>query len=97
MDDVLHRERLDGRAKRLHPLPGSLDDLPEGTMVQAGGETFLIFKGGAQRWSFDGYQSANMPTHDVKLITPPSTVRALRAGYRPVFHSSASVANPVAS
>jgi hypothetical protein len=97
MDDVLHRERLDGRAKRLHPLPGPLDDLPEGTMVQAGGETFLIFKGGAQRWSFDGYQSANVPTYDVKLITPPSTVRALRAGYRPVFHSSASVANPVAS
>ncbi|MBN9014969.1 MAG: hypothetical protein J0H25_18480, partial [Rhizobiales bacterium] len=59
-------------------------------------ETFLIVKGRALRWSFDGYQPADMPTDDVQLITPPSTLRALRAGYRPVLHPSASIANPVA-
>jgi hypothetical protein len=26
---------------------------------------------------------------DVKLVTPPSTVRALCAGYRPILHPSA--------
>jgi hypothetical protein len=96
MDDVLHGERLDGRVKRLHRLPGRLDDLPDGAMAHAGGETFLIVKGRALRWSFDGYRPADMPTGDVQLITPPSTVRALLAGYRPVLHPSASIANPVA-
>ena len=36
IDAVLHRERLDGRAKRLHPLPMPLEELPDGAMVQAG-------------------------------------------------------------
>ena len=34
MDAVLHRERLDGRNKRLHALPMSLEELPDGAMVQ---------------------------------------------------------------
>jgi len=96
MDEVLHGERLDGRVKRLHPLREPVEALPDGAMIQAGGETLLIVKGKALRWSFDGYQPANMPAGDVQLITPPSTLRALVAGYRPVLHSSARVANPVA-
>ena len=89
MDDVLHGERLDGRVKRLHVLREPIEALPDGAMIQAGGEAFLIVKGKALRWSFDGYQQADIPTGDVRLITPPSTVRALRAGYRPVLHPSA--------
>ena len=89
MDDALHAERLDGRAKRLHPLPGAAEALPDGAMVQAGGAAYLIAGGRAWRWSFDGYQPAAMPTGDAQLITPPSTLRALRAGYRPVPHPSA--------
>jgi hypothetical protein len=93
MDDVLHGERLDGRIKRLHALPERLDDLPDGAMVHASGDTLLIVKGRALRWSFDGYQLADMPVGDVRLITPPSTLRALRAGYRPVLHSSAEISS----
>ncbi|MCO5129593.1 MAG: hypothetical protein M9932_03390 [Xanthobacteraceae bacterium] len=89
MDDALHAERLDGRAKRLHPLPAPVDALPDGTMVQAGGAAYLIVGGEALRWSFDGYQPAPMPAGDVRLITPPSTLRALAAGYRPALHRSA--------
>ena len=96
MDDVLHGERLDGRVKRLHPLRELVEALPDGAMIQADAETLLIVKGKALGWSFDGYQPADMPTDDVQLITPPSTLRALRAGYRPVLHPSASIANPVA-
>ena len=35
IDAVLHRERLEGRAKRLHPLPAPVERLPDGAMVQA--------------------------------------------------------------
>jgi hypothetical protein len=93
MDDVLHGERLDGRVKRLHPLRELAEALPDGAMVFTGGDLFLILKSKALRWSFDGYQPANMPTGDVQLITPPSTMRALRAGYRPMLHPSAAIAS----
>jgi hypothetical protein len=39
IDTVLHRERLDGGRKRLHPLPRSVQDLPDGAMVQARDES----------------------------------------------------------
>src|ERR1700757_5513868 len=38
IDAVLHRERLHGRNKRLHPLPMLLTKLPDGAMVQAGAD-----------------------------------------------------------
>ncbi len=93
IDALLHTERLDGRAKRLHPLPTPLDELPDGAMVQASGGSFLIASGRLLRWTFDGYREADAPFADARLITPPSTVRALMAGYRPALHGSAN--NPV--
>src|SRR5436305_1243370 len=42
IDAVLHRERLDGKAKRLHALPMPIEKLPDGVMVRAGGESYLI-------------------------------------------------------
>jgi hypothetical protein len=91
IDAVLHAERLDGRAKRLHPLEGALADLPDGAMVQARSSAagpaacYLITKGRALAWSFDGYRSADATPRDAMLLTPPSTLRALQAGYRPQF------------
>jgi hypothetical protein len=90
VDAVLHAERLDRRAKRLHPLPMPLDELPDGAMVQAGEESFVIMNGLPLRWSFTGYRAVDAPFSDARLITPPSTVRALAAGYKPVLHGSAS-------
>jgi len=89
IDATLHRERLDGRAKRLHALPMPLEALPDGAMVQAGGESYLIAKGRALQWSFEGYRGPRHALADAMLITPPSTLRALAAGYRPVLHESA--------
>ncbi|KIZ45047.1 MULTISPECIES: hypothetical protein [Rhodopseudomonas] len=101
IDAVLHRERLDGRTKRLHLLPCAIGDLPDGAMVQAkapdtdGAEasriqtnSYLIVQGRAWRWSFDGYHETDAP-RDALLLTPPSTLRALGAGYAPVLHPSA--------
>ncbi len=86
MDAALHRERLEGKHKRLHPLPASL---PDGTMLAAGDDAFLIHAGKPYRWNFAGYTATALHSFDA-LITPPSTVAALAAGYRPVLHPSVS-------
>jgi hypothetical protein len=88
IDEVLHAERLDGRKKRLHALPRAIDALPDGAMVQMAGESYLIARGRALLWSFDGYREVRGITNAV-LLTPPSALRALAAGYRPVLHPSA--------
>jgi hypothetical protein len=92
IDTVLHRERLDGRAKRLHALAIPLDKLPDGAMLQEGAESYLILQGRALQWSPAGYRAAPKPLQDAMLLTPPSTLRALSAGYRPVLHESATAA-----
>ena len=89
IDAVLHRERLDCGKKRLHPLPVTLRELPDGAMVQAGAESFLILQGRALHWSMAGYRKASAAIDDAMLLTPPSTLRAISAGYRPVLHGSA--------
>lgn len=89
MDKVLHSERLDGAKKRLHPLPMPLAELPDGAMVQAGAESFLVLQGRALQWSMAGYRKADHAIDNAMLLTPPSTLRAISAGYRPVLHGSA--------
>jgi len=93
IDAVLHRERLDRGRKRLHPLPAPLEAFPDGAMVQAAGESYLILKGKALPWSFEGYSRAAVDAPSAMLLTPPSTLRALGAGYRPVLHPSGSAAD----
>jgi len=90
MDAVLHRERLDHGRKRLHPMETRLDKLPDGAMLQAGDESYLIVQGRALKWSPAGYGEANASLDDAMLLTPPSTLRAFSAGYRPVLHPSAA-------
>jgi hypothetical protein len=89
IDKVLHHERLDGKRKRLHALPMRLRELPDGAMVQAGADSFLIARGRALVWSPAGYRAAQATIAGAMLLTPPSTLRALSAGYRPVLHESA--------
>jgi hypothetical protein len=89
IDAVLHRERLDHGQKRLHPLPMSVKDLPDGAMVEARDESYLIVQGRALLWSPAGYVEAPHSIDEALLLTPPSTLRALRAGYRPLLHPSA--------
>ncbi|UGY04083.1 hypothetical protein [Bradyrhizobium quebecense] len=91
MDAVLHAERLDRGKKRLHPLPMPLAALPHGAMVQANGESYLVAGSRTLRWSFAGYERVDVVA-PAMLLTPPSTVRAFQAGYRPVLHPSAAAA-----
>lgn len=89
IDAVLHAERLDGKARRLHPLPAASETLPDGTMVAAEDRAWLVSGGRLLRWSFEGYGAAAGIFPAPKLLTPPSIVRTLAAGYRPALHPSA--------
>jgi len=89
MDAQLHLERLDHGSKRLHALPMPLAQLPDGAMVQQDDGYFLVTQGKALLWSPEGYfQHARVPDRPM-LLTPPSTLRAIIAGYQPVLHPTA--------
>lgn len=86
IDAVLHAERLDRRGKRLHAIPVPISELPDGTVIVAAGEAYTLARGDAFRWTAQGYDAVpTMPQPDA-LLTPPSTLRAMLAGYRPVLH-----------
>lgn len=90
IDTVLHHERLDSGKKRLHDLVMPLDHLPEGAMVQQGEQSFLVTQGRALLWSPEGYTRAAHALDRAMLLTPPSTLRTLNAGYRLVLHPTAA-------
>jgi hypothetical protein len=89
IDAVLHHERLDHGRKRLHEVPMPLDQLPDGAIVQQGEESFLVTRGEALLWSPEGYARNERELHNAMLLTPPSSLRALQAGYQPVLHPTA--------
>src|SRR4051812_16042427 len=70
MDEILHRERLNGRTKRLHALPMPLEALPDGAMVRAAEQSYLMVRGQPRQWSFDGYRTVAFALPAAKLITP---------------------------
>lgn len=90
MDAILHGQRLEGGGKRLHALSVSLDRLPDGAMVAAGPSAYLVKGGVAFLWGADGYRRAGEPQGLDGVLTPPASLAALAAGYRPVLHPSAS-------
>jgi hypothetical protein len=94
IDAVLHRERLAGGRKRVHAMPMPLEELPDGAMVQQGSESYLVAQCRALKWSPAGYGKAEQVLQHAMLLTPPSTLRALTAGYRPVLHKSAMLPIP---
>jgi hypothetical protein len=84
MDMALHAERLDAqRGKRMHRMPA--EDLPDGTMITRDGAAWLVRSGIIAPWSFTGYGPTEAhPCGMVDVLTPPSIVATLRAGYRPL-------------
>ena len=89
MDKVLHAERLDGKAKRTHSL--AIDTLAVGAMIALDGEAFAVRGKHLLRWTVQGYAGtrARPGGIDVDVLTPPSIVAALKAGYRPLWHPTA--------
>jgi hypothetical protein len=50
-----------------------------------------MVQGRPLQWSLAGYREAQRAIERALLLTPPSTLRAFSAGYRPVLHPSAMV------
>ncbi len=95
IDARLHGERVEPqtRGRRLHE--ADLADLPDGAFVLRAGMPFLVLGSELLRWSTAGYveRDARPARIGTILITPPSLVRVLRAGWHPVvplFHPSAA-------
>lgn len=88
IDAVLHAERLERRRKRLHPLQGPAQALPNGTMVASGDRALLITDGQVLEWSAEGYRRHGDALTIDGVLTPPSTIATLRAGYRARLHPS---------
>ncbi len=86
IDAVLHDERLDRGRKRVHAISDPVAELPDGAVIVAAGEAYTIAHGRAFLWSEQGYQAARQICRADGLLTPPSTLLAIRAGYRPVLH-----------
>jgi hypothetical protein len=91
MDAELHRERVDPRSRTKLTARARVGVLPAGAMVREAGRIALVQDGALRGWSFDGYGPASpiAPATTVEVLTPPSTVAAIAAGYRPALHPTA--------
>ena len=89
MDDVLHPERLDGRAKRTNRR--NIDELPDGAMIVLNGEPYAVRGNSLLRWTPEGYDARKRRPKGItaEVLTPPATLAVLAAGYRPQWHPSA--------
>jgi hypothetical protein len=93
IDERLHRERLseDGGKKTFR---ANLDELPDGVFVMLRSEhggPWLIWGDMLMAWSLEGYtRRLSRPAGEsATVLTPRSTVAAIRAGYAPGVHPSA--------
>ncbi len=88
IDNRLHAERLPAeRSKRF--VRGNLTDLPDGVFVKVeawGEQAYLVWGDSLLAWSPGGYgeRRPRPKSTPVLVLTPPSTVAAIRAGYAPV-------------
>ena len=91
MDVVLHYERRPAPwRKRTHT--AEIASLPDGSYIALDGRAWLVYGEWVHAWSPDGYveRQRRPPSGTVSMLTPPSIVGVLRAGYRSVVHPSAN-------
>ncbi len=94
MDAILHEERVGpDRGKRLHD--ASWRDLPVGTYVVVDDAAHLVLDGRLVPWlptrEGRGAPRARPRAGRTLVLTPPSTVAVLRAGYDPVIRTTGRV------
>lgn len=92
MDKVLQAERLDGKSKRT--CRRKIDTLPDGAMIVLKGEPYAVRGKQILHWTPSGYSEKKRRPRgiDVDVLTPPSMLRVLKAGYLPIWHSSVAAA-----
>ena len=88
----LHAERV-GPDRSKRTFRANLDELPDGVFVTLEGQdgnAHLLLGNELLAWSLGGYGSGGPgPGAVVTILTPRSTVAAIRAGYQPEVHPSA--------
>jgi hypothetical protein len=92
IDARLQGERVADRVQRHHD--AALDSLPDGAFVLREGAPWLVRGDALRRWTPGGYaeRAARPAGARAVLITPPSLVAVLRAGWEgavPLLHPSA--------
>jgi hypothetical protein len=84
IDARLHEERTG-------PRPTADGDLPDGAFVLVDGTPWLVARGRLRRWTPAGYTDTR-PVEEAVLVTPPTLVDVLRAGWSsaavPLLHPS---------
>jgi hypothetical protein len=90
MDEALHRERVENRRKPV--CRARLGDLPDGAMIARAGKAYAARAGALLPWSFAGYGAPEPlePEVVVDVLTPPSTIAALKGGYGPLWPEALS-------
>ena len=92
IDRRLHADRLDADgAHRTHR--HDLSGLPDGVIIEHDGEYWLVRGPALHPWTLAGYGTPTARAEFPEVVTvrtPRSTVAALRAGYDPGAHPSAS-------
>jgi hypothetical protein len=90
MDVVLQGERLNGRAKRTHER--AFAGLPDGAFVVLSDAAYAVRGSHLLRWSDSGYADRiARPRGIATVLTPPSIVDVLSAGFQPQWHPSANL------
>lgn len=96
IDLRLHHERWVSRRSKPRAVAGtSLNAQPNGTVICSGGRFYAVLNGNALPWGFAGYGPATGLTElaavsAVTVVTPESTIAALRSGFCPVWHVTIS-------
>lgn len=82
LDERLHAQRLDGRAKRMHPM--AWRTLPVGTFVDVEGIPYVVLPDALRAWSVDtgyGERRTRPGKGDARVLTPPASIDVLAKGY----------------
>ena len=96
LDERLHRERAVPRRFEQRMWVSRLSNLPDGAFVKLAGDDhfYLLWRERLHCWDMSGYASSapistTMKDDTVAVLTPPTAVLALSAGFVPVVHPTA--------
>ncbi len=93
IDERLHAERVDPETRRHRLHEAELGELPDGAFVLHEDAPRLVLGNALLTWSPGGYTARSArPAGRATLVTPPSLVAVLRAGWSsdlPLLHPSA--------
>ena len=84
IDEIMHAERINSNGDKVI-FNEKLSKLPDGVFVQIDNNPYLISEKKLYLWTPFGYEKLQLfsPDSIVHVLTPKSSVNAIRAGYHP--------------